>query len=65
MAKIDETKLNIFVQQAIGDLAAGFGGVMVSLGHKTGLYKAMDGGGPMTASQVAERSGCAERYVRE
>ena len=35
------TKLEAFVERAIGDLAAGYGGVMVSLGHKLGLYKAM------------------------
>ncbi|MFC4353340.1 class I SAM-dependent methyltransferase [Fodinicurvata halophila] len=65
MTAIDESKLNAFIQQAVGDLAAGFGGIMVSLGHKCGLYKAMKGAGPMTARQVAERAGCAERYVRE
>lgn len=65
MTAINEEKLNAFVQQAIGDLAAGFGGVMVGLGHKSGLYKAMRGGGPMSVRQVAERAGCAERYVRE
>lgn len=65
MTAIDETRLNAFIQQAIGDLAAGFGGVMVSLGHKCGLYKAMKDAGPLSARQVAERAGCAERYVRE
>lgn len=65
MPGIDEEKLNTFVQQAVGDLAAGFGGVMVSLGHKCGLYKALQGAGPMTARGLAERAGCAERYVRE
>lgn len=65
MTTINEEKLNAFMQQAVGDLAAGFGGVMVSLGHKSGLYKAMHGAGPMTARGIAERAGCAERYVRE
>lgn len=65
MTAINEEKLNAFVQQAIGDLAAGFGGVMVNLGHKAGLFKAMHGAGPLTARQVGDRAGCAERYVRE
>lgn len=65
MTTIDEAKLNAFVQQAVGDLAAGFGGVMVSLGHKAGLYRAMRDAGPLTAREVADRSGCAGRYVRE
>ena len=38
---------------------------MVSLGDKLGLYKAMAGAGPMSSQEVARRSGCAERYVRE
>jgi SAM-dependent methyltransferase len=38
---------------------------MVSLGDKLGLYKAMAGSGPMSSLEVARRSGCAERYVRE
>ncbi|MFA7506374.1 MAG: class I SAM-dependent methyltransferase [Burkholderiaceae bacterium] len=65
MTRIDEKKLDAFVGQALGDLAAGFGGVMVSLGHKSGLYRAMRGGGPMSAARIAERAACAERYVRE
>jgi SAM-dependent methyltransferase len=63
--KIDERKLNEFVEKAVTDLAAGYGGVMTVLGHKLGLYKAMAHAGPLDSSEVAERSGCAERYVRE
>jgi len=62
---IDSTRLDTFVQRAVADLASGYGGVMVSLGHKLGLYKAMAGAGPLSAGEVAARSGCAERYVRE
>ena len=62
---IDQQKLNDFLERAVGDLAAGYGGVMVSLGRRLGLYKAMAGAGPLNAHEVAERAGCAERYVRE
>jgi SAM-dependent methyltransferase len=62
---IDQTKLNDFVTRAVGDLSAGYGGVMVSLGSKLGLYKAMAGAGPISAKELAARTGCAERYVRE
>ncbi|HEY8608022.1 MAG TPA: class I SAM-dependent methyltransferase [Noviherbaspirillum sp.] len=62
---IDQVKLESFVMRAIGDLSAGFGGVMVSLGSKLGLYKAMAGAGPLTADELAARSGCARRYVSE
>jgi len=63
--KVDEGKLNQFVEKAVTDLAAGYGGVMTVLGHKLGLYKAMAHAGPLDSSEVAKRSGCAERYVRE
>lgn len=62
---IDQAKLEAFVGRAIADLTTGYTGVMVSLGAKLGLYKAMAGAGPMSAKEVAQRAGCAERYVRE
>jgi len=62
---IDQTKLEAFVMRAVGDLSAGYGGVMVSLGGKLGLYKAMAGAGPISARELSARAGCAERYVRE
>ncbi len=61
----DQQKLDDFVGKAVSDLSAGYGGVMVSLGNKLGLYKAMANGGPLTASEIAARSGCAKRYVAE
>jgi len=64
-ATIDQSKLENFVMRAVGDLSAAYGGVMVSLGSKLGLYKAMAGIGPISSSELAARAGCAERYVRE
>jgi len=63
--KVNEQKLSEFVERAVTDLAAGYGGVMIGLGHKLGLYKAMAGAGPLSPREVAKRAGCAERYVRE
>jgi SAM-dependent methyltransferase len=62
---IDPAKLEALVGRAIGDISAGYGGVMVSLGNRLGLYKAMAGVGPITARELANRTDCAERYVRE
>jgi SAM-dependent methyltransferase len=62
---IDQTKLESFLARAFGDLSAAYGGVMVSLGSKLGLYKAMAGAGPVSSRELAARAGCAERYVRE
>jgi SAM-dependent methyltransferase len=61
----DQDKLMTFALRTIDDIAAGYMGVMVSLGSKLGLYKAMAGAGPLSAKEVAARAGCAERYVRE
>jgi SAM-dependent methyltransferase len=64
-ATIDTSKLESLLGRAVNDLSAGHGGVMVSIGMKLGLYKAMAGAGPLTSQEVATRAGCAERYVRE
>lgn len=62
---IDQSKLQDFATRAVADLTAGYTGVMVSIGAKLGLYKAMAGAGPLSAREVAKRASCAERYVRE
>lgn len=62
---IDQEKLEKFTMRAMSDLTAGYTGVMVSLGSKLGLYRAMAGAGPLAAQEIAARSGCAGRYVRE
>src|SRR5512145_1165525 len=62
---IDQARLESFLARCVGDLSAGYGGVMVSLGSKLGLYKAMAGAGPISAQELARRAGCAERYVSE
>jgi ubiquinone/menaquinone biosynthesis C-methylase UbiE len=63
--EINRNKLDALVTSALNDLSGAQGGVMMNLGHKLGLYKAMAGQGPLSSAQVAKRSGCAERYVRE
>jgi len=62
---IDEGKLEAFMGQAVTDVGAVISAPLVILGEKLGLYKAMAGAGPLTSQEVAERSGTAERYVRE
>jgi SAM-dependent methyltransferase len=63
--EINQEKLNDFVGKMVGELSVGYGGVMASLGDKLGLYKAMKGAGPVSSGELARRTGCAERYVRE
>jgi SAM-dependent methyltransferase len=63
--EIDEGKLGAFMNQAVGELGATLGAALVVIGDQLGLYKAMAGAGALTSTQVAERTGTAERYVRE
>jgi 2-polyprenyl-3-methyl-5-hydroxy-6-metoxy-1,4-benzoquinol methylase len=62
---IDEAKLEAFMGKAVGDMGAIISAPLFVIGEKLGLYKAMAGAGPLSSDEVAERSGAAERYVRE
>jgi SAM-dependent methyltransferase len=62
---INEAKLQQFLGKAVGDIGAGMSAVLVLLGDKLGLYKAMAQAGPVTPGDLAQRTGMAERYLRE
>ncbi len=62
---IDSQKLDAFVGRAVNDLGAAVSALLLHIGDKLGLYKAMAGAGAMTSAQLAEKTGTAERYVRE
>jgi SAM-dependent methyltransferase len=62
---IDQAKLEAFVGQAVVDMGAAISGLLLHIGDRLGLYKAMAGAGPITSATLAERTGTAERYVRE
>jgi 2-polyprenyl-3-methyl-5-hydroxy-6-metoxy-1,4-benzoquinol methylase len=63
--QIDPSKLNTFLGQAIGEMGAAMNAALIVLGDKLGLYKAMNGAGPMTSEEVAKKTNLNERYVRE
>ena len=62
---IDEARLEAFVGQAMVDMGAAISGLLLHIGDRLGLYKAMAGAGPITSSTLAQRTGTTERYVRE
>jgi 2-polyprenyl-3-methyl-5-hydroxy-6-metoxy-1,4-benzoquinol methylase len=62
---VDEAKLNEFVGKFVGDLGAVLHAATVLIGDKLGLYKAMADSEPITAGELAERTGTDERYMRE
>ncbi|HEX3692733.1 MAG TPA: SAM-dependent methyltransferase, partial [Solirubrobacteraceae bacterium] len=63
--EIDEAKLEEFMGQFVGDLGAAITTPLVLIGDKLGLYKAMADSEPVTSQELAERTDCNERYIRE
>ena len=62
---IDMGKVEAFAGQFINDLSANYSGVMVLIGHELGLYKAMEGMGPLTSAELSGKTNTYERYIRE
>ena len=62
---IDRGNLKEFVNRAVADLGTGMSAALVVLGDRLGLYRAMARAGPLTPADLAERTGTAERYIRE
>jgi 2-polyprenyl-3-methyl-5-hydroxy-6-metoxy-1,4-benzoquinol methylase len=64
-AAVDGDKLMEFVFRAVGEVGATLNTALVVMGDKLGLYQALAGAGPLSAAQLADRTGTSERYVRE
>jgi SAM-dependent methyltransferase len=62
---MDMGKLNAFMGQAVGDMGAAMHSVLIVLGDRLGLYKAMGDSLPVSPAELAKRTGTNERYVRE
>jgi SAM-dependent methyltransferase len=63
---IDNEKLKQFMGKVLSDFGGAASAVLVYIGDKLGLYKAMsDFGKPMTSKELANRTGTSERYIRE
>jgi SAM-dependent methyltransferase len=62
---MDEAKLNEFMGKLVVDMGGAAIMANVILGEELGLYRAMADGNPVTPDQLAERTGCNARLVRE
>jgi SAM-dependent methyltransferase len=62
---VDGDKLMGFVFRAVGEVGATLNTALVVMGDRLGFYRALAGAGPLTPAELAERTGTAERYVRE
>ena len=63
--EVDGDKLMQFVFRAVDEVGATLNAALVVMGDKLGLYRALAGAGPLSPAELAERTGTAERYVRE
>lgn len=61
----DEAKAEAFAGRLVGTLAEASLALMISLGHRTGLFDAMSNLPPMSAAGIADTADLAPRYVRE
>ncbi|MGO9277848.1 MAG: class I SAM-dependent methyltransferase [Streptosporangiaceae bacterium] len=64
-AVVDGDKLQEFVFRAVSEVGATLNTALVVMGDRLGLYRALAGAGPLSPAELAERTGTAERYVRE
>ncbi len=65
MTSLDTTRLQAFAEQALGIVNGGLLSLMLSLGHRTGLFDTLATLPPSTSEQIAAAAGLNERYVRE
>jgi 2-polyprenyl-3-methyl-5-hydroxy-6-metoxy-1,4-benzoquinol methylase len=65
MTKIDTQKVEAFLGRVVTDFGAALGVILSYMGEKNGLYKAMAFTGPLSAAELAKRTGTSESYVKE
>lgn len=61
----DQHHAEAFAERLVDVLNSGALALMVSIGHRTGLFDTMDRMAPATSGQIADQAGLDERYVRE
>lgn len=61
----DEKSTDLFAEQLLGMLNQGALSLMVSIGHRTGLFDIMAELPPSTVQEIASHSGLDTRYVQE
>ena len=65
IATVDQAAAEAFAGRLLKIVNDGMLCLMVSVGHRTGLFDAMADGSARTSAELAERAGLRERYVRE
>lgn len=65
LTAVDEERVEAFAGVLFGACLATMELANVELGVRLGLYDALAGAGPVTAAELADRAGIAQRYARE
>jgi 2-polyprenyl-3-methyl-5-hydroxy-6-metoxy-1,4-benzoquinol methylase len=63
--QVDDEKLMQFVLRAVDEVGATLNAALVVMGDKLGLYRALADVGALSPAELAQRTGTAERYMRE
>jgi SAM-dependent methyltransferase len=63
--EINPDAMNALLGQVVADMGAVAQAPVILIGDKLGLYRAMGDGTPVTPAELAQKTGTAERYVRE
>jgi SAM-dependent methyltransferase len=63
--EIDRQRLKAYAKLVFGALGGAFTSAMIHLGDRLGLYRALADGEPVTSTELATRTGYAERWLRE
>ncbi len=64
-AQLDQEKLEAFVERIVLDAGTAMRGGLMYIGDRLGIFAALADSGPVTATELAQRTGLDERYLRE
>lgn len=65
LTRMDTQKIEAFLGKVVTDFGAAFSVVLSYIGDKKGLYKAMAYAGPLSASDLARKTGVNEVYLKD
>jgi len=64
-AAVDPDRLKAFAKHVFGAMSGAMTSAMIYLGDRMGLFRTLAESGPVTSSELAERTGLSERWLRE
>jgi 2-polyprenyl-3-methyl-5-hydroxy-6-metoxy-1,4-benzoquinol methylase len=62
---MENHKAEALAERILGEVNSAMSVLTIYVGHKLGLYRALAESGPVTPSQLAQKTGYSERYLRE